>query len=81
MTTKANIQSLKEWAAAEKAALAAEELLRTAYRAHIDKGLPIPSMEMQDRASMLRASADVLYAALYLDIKSRNDKEDGVSGS
>lgn len=58
-------EKLREWAAAERFAVMAEEMVRTAMNQHTKDGAPLPSEEIQRIARERRAEADKLFHALY----------------
>lgn len=64
---------LREWAAAERLAILAEEMVRAALNNHMTHGLGAPSSEMQENAAKLRDKADSLFQLVRV--------ERGVSGS
>lgn len=55
---------VRRWAAAERQAQKAEEVLRTALKAHMECGEPAPTSEMQRSATELRAHADAMFKRL-----------------
>ena len=55
---------LREWSAAERMAVQAEEMLRTALKAHLERDEPVPTLEMQRNASDLRTQADGLFSVI-----------------
>lgn len=63
---------LREWATAERLAVQAEELVRSALRAHVELGAPLPTQLMQENATALREHADALFRA----IRTRNARPD-----
>jgi len=55
---------MREWAAAERMAIQAEEMLRAAVQRHIEHGTALPSMEMQQSAAELRRKADDMFRGI-----------------
>lgn len=55
---------LREWAAAERSAIQAEELLRSAVVNHLRNGSPAPSLDTQTNTAELRTHADKLFGRI-----------------
>jgi hypothetical protein len=64
---------LREWATAERMAIQAEEMVRTALANHVNFGSSLPTQAMQNSANELRKNADHLFDLVR--------QKDGVSGS
>ena len=55
---------VRQWTAAERQAQKAEEVLKAAHKAHIERGEPAPTLDMQRSAAELRAHADAIFRRL-----------------
>lgn len=64
-----NPEKLRQWAAAERFAVIAEEMLRGVIKHHIDEGAPPPSAEILKIAKDRREEADKLFYQLFNDGK------------
>ena len=58
-------EKLREWAAAERFAVMAEEMVRTAMREQAERGGAGPSEEIQRIAVERRVAADALFHEIY----------------
>lgn len=58
-------EKLREWEAAERFAVLAEEMVRAAVKHHTDGIGPLPSDEIQRIARERRQEADRLFHSLY----------------
>lgn len=47
----------------------AEELVRAALKAHLERGEPVPTLEMQRNAADLRKHADMLFRAFHRQVR------------
>lgn len=63
-------EKLRQWAAAERFAVIAEEMVRGVLKHHIDQGAPPPSDEILGIARERREEADKLFHQLFDDGRS-----------
>ena len=63
-------EKLRQWAAAERFAVIAEEMVRGAIKHHIDEGAPPPSADIMKIAKVRREEADKLFYEIFNDVSS-----------